>query len=152
MEFLQHLRGCSSYNIPSSTKVYQTSSRIPRANVRQEDIAQAWVHLKVSVPFCLRNNRTSSLDAFPKSEVPKFQSRPVKTADLVSTRNPSKSAPSICEPEADLWGSFQRLGDYQLSSYIIWYNMHPWKLTCPLKRGDFKRKVIFQPAFFQGIC
>lgn len=29
--------------------------------------------------------------------------------------------------------------------------LHPWNLTCPLKRGHFKRKwILFQPAFFRG--
>ena len=29
--------------------------------------------------------------------------------------------------------------------------LHPWNLTCPLKKGHFKRKwIIFQPAFFRG--
>ena len=29
--------------------------------------------------------------------------------------------------------------------------LHPWNLTCPLKRRHFKRKwIIFQPAFFRG--
>ena len=28
--------------------------------------------------------------------------------------------------------------------------MHPWKLTCPLKRDYFNRKYIFQPLIFRG--
>ncbi len=29
--------------------------------------------------------------------------------------------------------------------------IHPRKLTCPLKRGHFKRKVVFQPLFFRDM-
>ena len=28
--------------------------------------------------------------------------------------------------------------------------IHPRKLTCPLKRGDFNRKYLFQPLIFRG--
>ncbi len=28
--------------------------------------------------------------------------------------------------------------------------VHPWKLTCPLKRDCFNRKYIFQPLIFKG--
>ena len=28
--------------------------------------------------------------------------------------------------------------------------IHPWKLTCPLKRDYFNRKYIFQPLIFRG--
>ena len=28
--------------------------------------------------------------------------------------------------------------------------LHPWKLTCPLKRHYFNRKYIFQPLIFRG--
>ena len=32
----------------------------------------------------------------------------------------------------------------------ITQQMHPWKLTCPLKRDWFNRKYIFQPLIFRG--
>ena len=33
-----------------------------------------------------------------------------------------------------------------------WFNhhLHPWKLTCPLKRDYFSREYIFQPLIFRG--
>ena len=30
------------------------------------------------------------------------------------------------------------------------FSIHPWKLTCPLKRDYFNRKYIFQPLIFRG--
>ena len=30
------------------------------------------------------------------------------------------------------------------------YAVHPWKLTCPLKRDYFSREYIFQPLIFRG--
>ena len=32
----------------------------------------------------------------------------------------------------------------------IFYDLHPGKLTCPLKRNYFNRKYIFQPLIFRG--
>ena len=32
----------------------------------------------------------------------------------------------------------------------ILQQIHPWKLTCPLKRDWFNRKYIFQPSIFRG--
>ena len=34
--------------------------------------------------------------------------------------------------------------------YILRRGLHPWKLTCPLKRDYFNRKYIFQPLIFRG--
>ena len=31
-----------------------------------------------------------------------------------------------------------------------WWPVHPWKLTCPLKRDYLNRKYIFQPLIFRG--
>ena len=36
------------------------------------------------------------------------------------------------------------------SGRIIPTKLHPWKLTCPLKRNYFSREYIFQPLIFRG--
>ena len=37
------------------------------------------------------------------------------------------------------------------SGWATWqWELHPRKLTCPLKRDYFNRKYIFQPSFFRG--
>ena len=37
-----------------------------------------------------------------------------------------------------------------LYSMLIFRGVHPWKLTCALKRDYFNRKYIFQPLIFRG--
>ena len=34
--------------------------------------------------------------------------------------------------------------------YSSFWLVHPWKLTCPLKRDYFSREYIFQPLIFRG--
>ena len=42
---------------------------------------------------------------------------------------------------------------YWYDSYMAcWRVVHPWNLTEPLKIGNPKRKLIFQPSFFRGYC
>ena len=38
---------------------------------------------------------------------------------------------------------------WKLSIQILWV-LHPWKLTCPLKRDYFSRECIFQPLILRG--
>ena len=48
-------------------------------------------------------------------------------------------------------------GDWKLNAISVTsltnamtYAVHPWKLTCPLKRDYFSREYIFQPLIFRG--
>ena len=55
----------------------------------------------------------------------------------------------VIKPIVGVDMSFIRMFDYQ-NIFVRQCWIHPWNLTWPLKIGNPKRKLIFQPSFFRG--